>query len=40
MTIAKMCLYLQGVTGFDELKKYMKQGSEFCKEVAFIMQER
>ncbi|XP_052799603.1 nostrin-like isoform X2 [Mya arenaria] len=32
--------HFSGVTGFDELKKYMKQGSEFCKEVAFIIQER
>ncbi|XP_045168326.2 nostrin-like isoform X2 [Mercenaria mercenaria] len=29
-----------GLNGFDELKKYIRQGSEFCKEVAFIVQER
>ena len=30
----------KGLNGFEELKKYIKQGSEFCKEVASIIQER
>lgn len=29
-----------GLNGFEELKKYMRQGSDFCKDVAFIIQER
>ncbi|KAL5006934.1 hypothetical protein ScPMuIL_015740 [Solemya velum] len=30
----------QGLHGFEELKKYIKQGSEFCKDIASILQER
>ncbi|XP_064647417.1 nostrin-like isoform X3 [Lineus longissimus] len=30
----------EGLTGFDELRRYIKQGNEFCKEVALLMQER
>ena len=30
----------QGLNGFDELRKYIKQGNEFCREVSAIMQER
>ncbi|KAK3108067.1 hypothetical protein FSP39_000542 [Pinctada imbricata] len=29
-----------GLNGFEELRKYIKQGSEFCKEVALIIHER
>ena len=29
-----------GTNGFDELKKYIKHGNEFCKEVSGILQER
>jgi len=29
-----------GLNGFDELRKYIKQGNEFCKEVGIILQER
>ncbi|ESO86250.1 hypothetical protein LOTGIDRAFT_129539, partial [Lottia gigantea] len=29
-----------GQEGFEELRKYVKQGGEFCKEVASIIQER
>ncbi|XP_061167166.1 nostrin-like isoform X3 [Saccostrea echinata] len=29
-----------GLNGFEELRKYIKQGSEFCKEVSAIIQER
>ncbi|KAH3716919.1 nostrin-like isoform X1 [Dreissena polymorpha] len=30
----------KGVLGFEELKKYMRQGNEFCKEVALLIHER
>lgn len=30
----------RGLNGFEELRKYIKQGSEFCKEVATIIHER
>ncbi|XP_048755732.2 nostrin-like isoform X8 [Ostrea edulis] len=30
----------EGLNGFEELRKYIKQGSEFCKEVSLIIQER
>ncbi|KAK2184887.1 hypothetical protein NP493_249g04017 [Ridgeia piscesae] len=30
----------KGLNGFDELRKYIKQGNEFCREVSAIMQER
>ncbi|XP_050418053.2 nostrin isoform X3 [Patella vulgata] len=33
-------LSLPGQDGFEELRKYIKQGSEFSKEVATIIQER
>eukprot|EP00105_Crassostrea_gigas_P045159 XP_019929307.1 PREDICTED: nostrin isoform X2 [Crassostrea gigas] len=29
-----------GLNGFEELRKYIKQGSEFCKDVSIIIQER
>lgn len=29
-----------GLNGFDELRKYIKHGNEFCREVSAIMQER
>ncbi|XP_060579038.1 nostrin-like isoform X2 [Ruditapes philippinarum] len=29
-----------GLNGFEELKKYIRQGSDFCKDIAFIIQER
>lgn len=29
-----------GLTGFEELKKYIRQGSDLCKDVAAIVQER
>ena len=31
---------LQGHNGFDELRRYIKGGGEFCKELAVILQER
>ncbi|CAB3361693.1 Hypothetical predicted protein [Cloeon dipterum] len=31
---------LQGQSGFDELRRYMKQGGDFCKELSAILQER
>jgi hypothetical protein len=31
---------LQGQSGFDELRRYMKQGGDFCKELSVILQER
>lgn len=30
----------KGLNGFEELKKYIRQGSDFCKDVAYIIQER
>lgn len=30
----------EGQNGFDDLKRYVKQGSDFCKELATILQER
>lgn len=30
----------KGLNGFEELRKYIKQGSEFCKDVSIIIQER
>ncbi|KAG0722300.1 hypothetical protein GWK47_044718 [Chionoecetes opilio] len=30
----------QGHNGFDELRRYIKSGGEFCKELATIMHER
>ncbi|XP_063421676.1 nostrin-like isoform X2 [Mytilus trossulus] len=30
----------RSLNGFEELRKYIKHGSEFCKEVANILQER
>ena len=30
----------QGHNGFDELRRYIKNGGEFCKELAVILQER
>ena len=35
-----MCDVLQGYDGFEELRKFIKQGNEFSKEVAAILQER
>lgn len=32
--------HFRGLNGFEELRKYIKQGSEFCKEVAIIINER
>lgn len=32
--------FFQSLNGFEELRKYIKHGSEFCKEVANILQER
>ncbi|KAL4222907.1 hypothetical protein ACF0H5_018947 [Mactra antiquata] len=32
--------YFAGVSGFEELKKHLKHGNDFCKEIAFIIQER
>ncbi|XP_074659382.1 nostrin-like isoform X4 [Tubulanus polymorphus] len=31
---------LKGLNGFDELRRYIKSGNEFCKEVSAIMQDR
>lgn len=31
---------IQGAHGFEELRKYIKQGGDFSKEVHFIIQER
>ena len=33
-------LLFQGLSGFEELRKYIKHGNEFCREVSAIMQER
>lgn len=33
-------LLLQAQHGFDELRRYVKQGSDFSKELAVILQER
>lgn len=30
----------QGQNGFDDLRRYVKQGGDFCKELATILQER
>lgn len=30
----------QAQNGFDELRRYVKQGSDFSKELASILQER
>ncbi|BES99946.1 Variant SH3 domain [Nesidiocoris tenuis] len=30
----------QGQTGFEEFRRYVKQGGDFCKELAAILQER
>ena len=41
--MTRLILFLvlfQGLTGFEELKKYIRQGSDLCKDVAAIVQER
>jgi len=31
---------LQGQNEFDELRKVVKQGADFCKDLAAVLQER
>jgi hypothetical protein len=31
---------LQGQNGFEELRRYIKQGGDFCKDLSSILQER
>ncbi|CAH0388627.1 unnamed protein product [Bemisia tabaci] len=31
---------MQGQSGFEELKRYIKQGGDFCKDLSSILQER
>lgn len=31
---------LQGQNGFEELRRYVKQGGDFSKELIFVLQER
>lgn len=33
-------VYFQGQNGFEELRRYVKQGGDFGKELAAILQER
>ena len=40
LTIKSISMFLQGVNGFDELRKHIKLGNEFTREVAVILQER
>ena len=32
-------VFLQGVSGFEELRKHIKQGNELTKEISAIFQE-
>ncbi len=32
--------FLQGQDGFEDLRRYIKQGGDFCKELSAILQER
>lgn len=36
----KQMIFFQAQNGFDELRRYVKQGSDFSKELAVILQER
>eukprot|EP00105_Crassostrea_gigas_P045160 XP_019929308.1 PREDICTED: nostrin isoform X3 [Crassostrea gigas] len=38
--IKRLSMKKEGLNGFEELRKYIKQGSEFCKDVSIIIQER
>jgi hypothetical protein len=31
---------LQGQNGFEELRRFIKQGGDFCKDLSSILQER
>lgn len=35
-----MAAFFKGSNGFEELKKYMRLGNEFCKDLASILTER
>nr|XP_023016521.1 nostrin-like [Leptinotarsa decemlineata] len=35
-----MLFLLQGQNGFEDLRRYVKQGGDFCKELSTILQER
>ncbi len=35
-----MCVTFKGLNGFEELKKYMRLGHEFCRDLASILSER
>lgn len=32
--------YIQGQNGFEELRRYVKQGSDFGKDLVAVLQER
>ncbi|KAH1024466.1 uncharacterized protein LOC109537470 isoform X1 [Dendroctonus ponderosae] len=36
----KLVFVPEGQNGFEDLRRYVKQGSDFCKELATILQER
>lgn len=40
MKIKLTILIIKGPTGFEELKKYMRLGNDFCKDLASILTER
>ncbi|KAG8278636.1 hypothetical protein J6590_014192 [Homalodisca vitripennis] len=31
---------LQGQNGFEELRRYIKQGGDFCKDLSTVLHER
>lgn len=33
-------LFVQGQNGFEELRRYVKQGSDFGKDLMAVLQER
>ncbi|XP_042220680.1 nostrin-like isoform X1 [Homarus americanus] len=39
-TVRYFRMAIEGHNGFDELRRYIKSGGEFCKELAVIMHER
>lgn len=40
LVYTNLILLLQGQNGFEELRRYVKQGSDFGKDLVAILQER
>lgn len=38
--VTRLCDVLQGQNGFEELRRYVKQGGDFCKDLSAVLQER